>query len=140
MNLLSTVLIFATQKHGDQKDKAGKRYILHPIRVMLNFEDEKEQITALLHDVMEDTGTTVQELEALSIPQDVIDALLILTHDKSIDYDEYITKIMTNELACKIKEADLMDNMNLERLPVIKEEDLDRLQKYQRSLQRILSK
>lgn len=140
MNLLSTVLIFATQRHAEQKDKAMKPYILHPIRVMLNFEDEREQITALLHDVMEDQGVTVEELEALSIPKDVIDALLILTHDKSIPYDDYITKILTNELACRIKEADLKDNMNLDRLPVIEEKDLERLQKYQRSLQRILSR
>ena len=140
MNLLSTALIFATQRHSEQKDKAGKPYILHPIRVMLNFEDEKEQITALLHDVMEDQGATIEELEALSIPKDVIDALVIMSHDKSIPYDDYITKILTNELACKIKEADLKDNMNLNRLPVIREEDLERLQKYQRSLHRILSR
>ena len=107
---------------------------------MLNFEDEKEQITALLHDVMEDQGATIEELEALSIPKDVIDALVIMSHDKSIPYDDYITKILTNELACKIKEADLKDNMNLNRLPVIREEDLERLQKYQRSLHRILSR
>lgn len=70
---------------------------------MLNFEDEKEQITALLHDVMEDQGVTVEELEALDIPKDAIEALVILSHDKSIPYEDYITKILTNELACRIK-------------------------------------
>lgn len=140
MNLLSTVLIFATQKHVDQKDKAGKPYILHPLRVMLNFEDEKEQMTALLHDVMEDQEVTVEELESLSIPKDVIDAVVTLTHLKDEDYDDYISRILTNELACRIKEADLKDNMNLDRLPEITEEDLERLQKYQKSLDRIRHK
>jgi len=92
MSLLNNVLIFALQRHGDQKDKAGKPYILHPLRVLLNFEDEKGQITTLLHDVMEDQGVSVEDLQALSIPQDVIEALLILTHDKSIEYDDYIKK------------------------------------------------
>ena len=107
---------------------------------MLNFEDEKEQITALLHDVMEDQGVTVEDLEALSIPKDEIDAAVTLTHLTEENYVDYISRILTNELACRIKEADLKDNMDLDRLPNITEEDLERLKKYRRSLLRLDSR
>ena len=140
MNLLNTALIFVTQKHADQQDKAGKSYILHPLRVMLNFEDEKEQITALLYDVMEDQAVTVEELEVLSNQKDVINTIVTLTHLKDENYDDYISRILTNGRACRINEADLKDNMNLDRLLEITEEDSERLQKYQRSLSRINSR
>ena len=63
-----------------------------------------------------------------------------MTHPKGEEYDDFITRILGNELACKVKEADLKDNMNLDRLPMVNEEDLDRLQKYQKSLKRLNSR
>jgi guanosine-3',5'-bis(diphosphate) 3'-pyrophosphohydrolase len=140
MSLLNQVLIFAIQRTGDQVDKAHKPYILHPLRVMLNFEEEKEQLTALLHDLMEDRGVTTEELQTLSIPQDVIDAVVTLTHPKEEPYQDYITRILKNELACKIKLADLKDNMNLDRLPVITQKNLDKMQDYIIAQDRIKAK
>jgi (p)ppGpp synthase/HD superfamily hydrolase len=107
---------------------------------MLNFEEEKEQLTALLHDLMEDRGVTTEELQTLSIPQDVIDAVVTLTHPKEELYQDYITRILKNELACKIKLADLKDNMNLDRLSTITKEDIDRLQKYMIAFSRLKSR
>jgi (p)ppGpp synthase/HD superfamily hydrolase len=140
MTLLNQVLIFAIQRTGDQVDKAHKPYILHPLRVMLNFEDEKEQLTALLHDLMEDRGVTTEELQSLSIPQEVIDAVVTLTHPKEEPYQDYITRILKNELACKIKLADLKDNMNLDRLPVVTQRILEKLQDYIVAQERIKAK
>lgn len=137
MNLLTQALIFATLKHDGQPDKANKAYILHPLRVMSRFDDEKEQVTALLHDVMEDCNVKPEELLAMNFPKDVVDALILLTHQENEPYDEYIARILKNELACKVKLADLEDNMNLERLPVVEEKDLKRLRKYQKAHKRI---
>lgn len=132
---------FSSLRPGNMLIKRQSRpYIFHLLRVILNFKDEKEQFTSLLHDVMEDQGVTIKELEALSIPKDEIDALVTLTHLTEENYDDYISRILKNELARRIKEADLKDNMNLDRLPKITEDDLERLQKYQRSLLRLKSR
>jgi len=137
MNLLTQALIYATLKHDGQTDKADKAYILHPLRVMSGFHDEKEQVTALLHDIMEDCNVKPEELLAMNFPKDVVDALILLTHLENEPYEEYISRILKNELACKVKLADLEDNMNLERLPVVEEKDLKRLRRYQKAHKRI---
>ncbi|HAO62150.1 MAG TPA: hypothetical protein DCQ90_09710 [Erysipelotrichaceae bacterium] len=94
-------------------------------------------MTALLHDIMEDCNVKPEELLAMNFPKDVVDALILLTHQENEPYEEYISRILKNELACKVKLADLEDNMNLERLPVVEEKDLKRLRRYQKAHKRI---
>jgi len=126
----------AFEKHKDQKDKSGMPYILHPISVAFDMDDEISCTIALLHDVVEDTDETIQDLEK-EFPKQVTDALKLLTHDKSEDYFTYVKRIKINPYAKKVKLADLKQNMNLSRLDKITDEDLKRVEKYKQA-ERIL--
>ena len=104
--LTRKAMIIAYNAHQNQFDKANIPYIYHPIHIAEQMDTELECIVALLHDVVEDTDITLNDLEK-EFPQEVIDLLKILTHDKKIDYIEYIKKVKTNPIATKIKIADL---------------------------------
>ena len=129
-------LLVAIKAHQGQKDKGGKTYILHPIRVALNVKGKDEKIVALLHDVIEDTSYTIDDLDFLSEEQRK--ALLLLTHDDDVPYMEYITELKKNKIASKVKLADLEQNMNLKRLKTISNKDLKRLEKYKRAKEILL--
>lgn len=129
-------LLVAIKAHQGQKDKGGKPYILHPIRVALNVKGKDEKIVALLHDVIEDTSYTIDDLDFLSEEQRK--ALLLLTHDDDVPYMEYITELKKNKIASKVKLADLEQNMNLKRLKTISNKDLKRLEKYKRAKEILL--
>lgn len=129
-------LLVAIKAHQGQKDKGGKPYILHPIRVALNVKGKDEKIVALLHDVIEDTSFTIDDLDFLSKEQRK--ALLLLTHDDNVPYMEYIVELKKNKIASKVKLADLEQNMNLKRLKTISNKDLKRLEKYKRAKEILL--
>ena len=133
---LMKALLVAIKAHKGQKDKGGKPYILHPIRVALNVKGKDEKIVALLHDVIEDTSYTIEDLEFLTEEQRK--ALLLLTHDDNIPYMEYIEAVKKNEIASRVKLADLEQNMNLKRLKTISNKDLKRLEKYKRAKEILL--
>ena len=119
---------FAAKKHFGQTDKAGVAYIEHPKAVAAKLDGEKEKIVALLHDTVEDTDATVEEIRLL-FGNEIAEAVSVLTHDKNEPYLEYIKKIKDNELAKKVKLADLSHNMDLSRLPKVTEKDLERVEK-----------
>ena len=133
---LMKALLVAIKAHQGQKDKGGKPYILHPIRVALNVKGKDEKIVALLHDVIEDTSFTIDDLDFLSKEQRK--ALLLLTHDDNVPYMEYIVELKKNKIASKVKLADLEQNMNLKRLKTISNKDLKRLEKYKRAKEILL--
>lgn len=135
--LLNKALRTAISAHEGQPDKAKKPYILHPLRIMLQFGDETSQVTALLHDVVEDSPITFEDLEKEGFPSEVLAALRCLTKTKGEDYDMFISRVLTNQLACRVKLADLMDNSDLSRLTTVGTVDLDRVAKYARALTRI---
>ena len=118
------------EKHKGQVDKAGYPYVFHPLHVAEQMDDEKTIITALLHDVVEDTNTTFKDLKDYGIADDVIEALKLLTHNPNDDYFEYVRKISKNPIARKVKIKDLEHNMDLSRLDKIDTVDLERLYKY----------
>ena len=141
-NYIQKAQEIATKAHMGQVDKAGKDYINHPKRVaerLLN-ESENVQVVAWLHDVVEDTSITLKDLEQI-FNKDVIDALTLLTHDKSVPYMEYVEKISHNEIARKVKMSDLIDNMNLSRLDIknITNNELDRVEKYLKAYRFLLN-
>ena len=136
--LTRKAMIIAYNAHQNQFDKANIPYIYHPIHIAEQMDTELECIVALLHDVVEDTDITLNDLEK-EFPQEVIDLLKILTHDKKIDYIEYIKKVKTNPIATKIKIADLKHNSDITRLDNITVTDLERIKKYKKALE-ILSK
>lgn len=123
----------AYNAHMGQFDKAGVPYIYHPIHVAEQMNDEVTCVAALLHDVVEDTDITFEDLEK-EFPKEVIDVLRLLTHDKNIDYTDYIRKIKTNEAAIKVKIADIKHNMDKSRLDGVDEKALIREEKYKKAL------
>ncbi len=140
MPTLEEAIAFAAQKHAGQKDKAGKPYILHPLRVMLSMTTDEERRVAVLHDAMEDCEVTRQELEARGYPEVEIAAIEALTkrHDEHRDYEKFIERVALNPLAASVKLADLADNMDLSRLDRPTDVDRDRVAKYQRARERLL--
>lgn len=116
--------------HKDQTDKSGVPYVFHPIHLAEQMDTEETVIAALLHDVVEDTAYTVQDIADMGFSQQVIDALVLLTHDASIPYMEYVSRVKENEIAKAVKLADLKHNSDLSRLDEISEESLARMKKY----------
>lgn len=130
MSLLDQAISLAVNAHRNQTDKAGQPYILHPLRLMLSMRTEDEQITAVLHDVVEDTDITLQTLQQQGFPEHVIAAVGLLTKQPGDTYEAFIERLSANPLAVRVKLADLADNMNVARLAKLGEKDLARLQRY----------
>lgn len=133
MSLIDTALTLALKAHAGQRDKAGAAYIKHPLRVMNQLQDEREQATALLHDVLEDSSLTSDDLRQAGIPDEVIQAVELLTRDFGESYEQYLERVRANPIARAVKLADLNDNLRLERLGIVTNADLDRLNKYLRA-------
>lgn len=128
---LLRAFFIAARAHKGQRDKGGKPYIFHPLNVSLNVKGKDEKIVALLHDVIEDTAYTIDDLKFLT--EDQREALLLLTHDKEKSYMAYVEAIKKNKIASRVKLADLDQNMKLKRLKTVTEKDLERLEKYKRA-------
>jgi (p)ppGpp synthase/HD superfamily hydrolase len=124
----------ARKAHAGQTDKAGAPYIGHPAHVASQVEGDKAKAVAWLHDVVEDTPLTFDDLRAAGIDDDVIDALKLLTHDKSVPYMDYVANLKRNELAHTVKLADLAHNSDLSRLPKVMDTDRERVEKYRRAI------
>lgn len=121
-------------KHKEQVDKSGLPYVFHPFTVAQSMDDEDSTIVALLHDVIEDTNTTIDELVKMGFNDEIIDALKILTHDKTVEYFDYVKKIKLNPLATKVKISDLKNNSDLSRLNNPTQKDIERVEKYKKAL------
>lgn len=134
MSTLEQAIIIAAKAHMNQTDKAGVPYILHPLRLMLNAKTVEEQITAVLHDVIEDSPITLEELQTAGFSVNVLEAVRILTRLKDTSYHQYLKGIAGNDLAKRVKLLDLADNMNLERIKNPTKEDFLRLEKYEKAL------
>ena len=130
--LLGKVLVLATNAHAGQFDRGGNPYILHPMKVMhyLKSDDEELQCMALLHDVIEDTKTTWQDLRDIGCTDRVIAAVEALTKFPGQSYDEYKQRVFINVDAMRVKMADLRHNTDIRRLKGVTQKDLDRLAKY----------
>lgn len=131
----------AKAAHKGQLDKSGRDYITHPMTVASFVSgDDDAVICALLHDVVEDTSVTFADLEK-EFSGDIVDALRLLTHDSSMPYMDYVRAIKEsgNELAMKVKLADLKHNMDLNRLKEVTQKDIDRIEKKYKPALAILS-
>lgn len=135
MGRYTDALEFAMQKHEGQLDKGGKPYILHPIEVALSLYKESDKIVALLHDVLEDTDATIDDLRAIGLLSEEIDAIQLLTKPKKEDYIHYVKRVAENPIARRVKMADLRHNMDLDRLSEITEKDIKRKEKYEHAYQ-----
>lgn len=137
--LTKKAMKIAFEAHKNQTDKNGIPYIYHPIHLAEQMADEKTICVALLHDVVEDTDITFEQLVREGFPDDIIEALKLLTHDDSIQYVDYVKEIKSNPIAAAVKLADLKHNSDLTRLDVIDEKAINRAEKYKKAI-RLLSK
>lgn len=131
---IEKALEIAISAHKGQKDKAGKPYIFHPVIVASRMETEEGIMAALLHDVVEDSDITIEDIRAAGFPDSVVEAVRALTHADGEDYFDYIRTVQGNDLAVRVKIQDLNHNSDLSRLEVITEKDRKRAEKYKVAL------
>jgi len=134
MATLENAITLAAQQHTGQIDKGGQPYILHPLRVMLQLQQTDQQIVAVLHDILEDTHTTAQDLQNLGFQTHIIQAIQALTKLPHETRAQAAMRTAQNRLACTVKIADVQDNMNLARIPNPIARDLARLEEYRQVL------
>jgi len=137
--MLSMAITIATRAHAGQVDKGGAPYILHPLRVMLTRGNELERICAVLHDTIEDSDITFDVLRKEGFSEEVIAVLDCLTKREGETYEDFIERILINKTACRVKLADLCDNINLSRIENPNEKDKARIKKYNHARERIES-
>jgi hypothetical protein len=133
MTTIEKALQIAAKAHEGQTDKDGQPYILHPLRVMQHVEGLEAQIVAVLHDVVEDTKVTLEDLRAAGFSETILDGVRCVTHGKNESYADYVVRCKANPLGRQVKLADLEDNSRPTRLllrPDRLEGDLARLRKY----------
>ena len=129
-------LRLAYKAHLGQVDKCGIPYVFHPVHLAEQMTSEETILAALLHDVIEDTeyDTLEKVLEEVDLPESVCKALLLLTHDESVPYMDYVRALKDDPIARAVKLADLKHNMDLSRIDEVKERDLKRVERYKEAL------
>lgn len=129
---LEMAINIAVKYHKNQRDKGGNPYIEHPLWVMSNVTGIKCKIAAVLHDIVEDTEITIEDLKVYGFDDEIVDAIRLLTRDKNSTYEEYIGNLFKNPIAVKVKLKDLEHNMDLTRLPNgLTEKDKKRNERYE---------
>lgn len=127
---LERALELAVKAHRGQRDKAGMPYILHPLTLMQQFEILEEKVVALLHDSVEDSDLTLDDLVEEGFSKTVVSAVDALTHRPDEGYTAYLHRVRRDDVARRVKLADLAHNMDLRRIETVQTKDLERLKKY----------
>ncbi len=138
--MLEKAIEIAVEAHRGQIDKAGKEYILHPMRVMLRGRNDTEMIIGILHDVVEDTPVTLDMLRLEGFSEEILTALDCITKHNEESYSAFIDRVLTNPLATQIKLYDMEDNLKRDRIPYPTPKDEARFQKYEKYHEIILRK
>ncbi|TCL74230.1 HD domain-containing protein [Hydrogenispora ethanolica] len=136
--MYNEALNLAKAAHEGQFDKGGNPYILHPIAVSEMVKTEDEKIVALLHDVVEDTSITLDDLRKRGFSPRIVDAVDAITKRDGVGYEEYIRRVSQNSLARNVKIADMTHNMDLSRIANPSQKDFERIARYEKTL-RLLS-
>ena len=123
------------EAHKNQVDKSGLPYVFHPFHLAERMADEATIVTALLHDVVEDTPYTLDDLHQMGFPEEVLAALTLLTHDDDVPYLDYVIRLKGNPIARAVKLADLRHNSDLTRLDFVNEKALARVAKYKQAIE-----
>ena len=137
-SLTKKALKLCFDTHKDQVDKSGIPYVFHPFHLAEQMDDEISTVCALLHDVVEDSETTLDDLLKMGFPKEVIEVLSLLTHADDVPYMDYVREIKKNPIATKVKIADLKHNSDSTRVEYADERMLERWEKYAEAI-RILS-
>jgi (p)ppGpp synthase/HD superfamily hydrolase len=139
MSTLERAIEIAASAHAGQVDKAGEPYILHPLRVMLRLDTQSERMVAVLHDVVEDTNVTLEQLTAEGFPEEVVNAVAALTKLPGESRLEAAARAAANPISRRVKLADNAENMDLSRIPNPTEKDHERLSEYEAVRRLLLS-
>jgi len=131
-------LMLCFEAHKSQTDKSGMPYVFHPFHLAEQMPDETTTIVALLHDVVEDTDYTFDDLTSMGFDSFVIEALKLMTHEDGVPYLHYVREIKKNPIATAVKLADLHHNSDLTRLDTVDKKALERVEKYREAI-RILT-
>lgn len=133
--MFGKAMLIAAQAHLNQKDRGRKAYILHPIRVAMRLrtDDEELMCIAILHDAVEDSELTFEDLRDYGFSDRVVNALQLLTHEKGVPYFEYIENMQNNRDALRVKREDLRDNSDVTRMKGLRDKDFQRMEKYHRA-------
>lgn len=131
--LLEEAIALAVEAHRGQRDRAGAPYVLHPLRMMFRVETDTEKVTALLHDVVEDTEWTLEGLRERGFPEEVVEAVDRLTRREGEEYDAFVQRAAAHPVARRVKIADLEDNMDIRRTGRVDHGDVERLDRYLRA-------
>lgn len=137
--LLMKAIEIATEAHKGQVDKGGHPYIEHPLAVMERVELVEEKIVAVLHDVLEDTQWTEEELRLEGFPDSIIDGVKSVTRLESETYEAFVQRAANDPIGIEVKIADIEENMDLSRIPNPTEKDIQRIEKrYKRALKLLI--
>ena len=120
--------------HEGQLDRCGIPYVTHPLHLAEQMPDEDCTVAALLHDVVEDTDFSLEDLRRMGFPPRALEAVALLTHDPAEPYLDYVARLKQNPVARTVKLADLRHNSDLTRLDTVTERDLARVEKYAAAL------
>ncbi len=137
---LKKALELARRAHENQFDKAGMPYIGHPLFVSSLMETTPARAAALLHDVIEDSDITIEELRNEGFDEEVIAAVELLTKKRDLPYEEYLSRLKTNEIAKAVKIGDLTHNSDISRIASPTEKDFKRIEKYKKALEFLIQK
>ena len=133
-DLTKKAMLLSYNAHHGQYDKGGLPYVFHPFHLAEQMRTEETVVIALLHDVIEDTEYTLDDVSGMGFPKAVLDALACLTHDKTVPYMDYIANIKKNPLARVVKIADLRHNSDVSRLNAVDEDSVRRVRKYEEAI------
>lgn len=140
----SDLLLKATQLarkcHEGQVDKGGKPYIEHCLRVMNQGNTIEEKIVGVLHDAVEDSNLTLEDLEKEGFPEDIISAIDSMSRREDESRNKYLKRVAENPIALAVKIADMTDNARLDRIPNPTEKDIRRTNMYKKDIERLQKK
>ncbi|CAN7548617.1 HD domain-containing protein [Pseudomonas sp. LjRoot277] len=131
---LERAIAIAATAHEGQVDKGGNPYILHPLKVMLRVTTLEERIVAVLHDVVEDSGISLDDLRKEGFSEAVLTAIESVTKVAGESYEAFVERAAQNPIGRVVKLADLEENSDLSRIAQPSWEDLERIEKYRRAI------
>lgn len=134
---LERAIAIAATAHAGQVDKGGAPYIFHPLKVMLRMSSLEERIVAVLHDVVEDCGISLDDLRKEGFSEAVLSAIESVTKVPGESYEDFVERAAQNPIGRVVKLADLEENSDLSRIASPSWEDLERIEKYRRAIGRL---
>ncbi|MBE9044927.1 HD domain-containing protein [Pleurocapsales cyanobacterium LEGE 10410] len=138
--MLDKAIEIAKIAHKGQVDKGGQPYIDHPLRVMNNLETVEEKIVAVLHDAVEDSDLTVEDLRAAGFSEVIVEAIAAITKQEGEKRKDYLKRVMDNPTALKVKIADMTDNADISRIPNPTDKDKERTRIYKKNILKLEKK